>query len=245
MKNPKFHWIGLAVLLALAASRSSHAQMANFYSSPGYSNFVNTLINNHIWNASMSNYTKTYYKKGSGGSSSTSSSSQSTTYEVPDYRKYPAVQFKPTGTRLTLQEYLDAIQGPPEVKAHAKELILGIFKKYEAEAAAKGYPNDWALAYVSYVGLNTLVYNGVAEKPIIPFEQNIGLRDVVAESATDKGLFTNVSDRQKQEQYELFVMAGGLTYHFYEKALRENNTEELQQMKSSAAQNLKLVGIRP
>jgi hypothetical protein len=243
MKTFRFYWMGFTLSLALTAPLPTSAQMANFYTSPGYNNFVNTLITNHIWNSSMSRYTGNY-KGGSGGSGS-KSPSQPAIEEVPAYRQYPAVKFKSTGTRLTLQEYVDAIQGPPEVKAQAKDLIVGIFKNYEATTNAKTYPNDWALAFVSYVGLNTHVYKGVKEKPIIPLEQNVGLRDVVAEQATNNGLLSNISDRQKQEQYELFVMTGGLTYHFYEEALRANNAEELNQMKLRAAENLKLVGIRP
>lgn len=243
MKTVRFYLIGFTLSLILTISQQAFAQMANFYSSPGYSNFINTMISNHIWNASMSRYTGNY--KGGSGSSASRSSSQPVIEEVPAYRQYPAVKFQSTGTRLTLQEYLDSIQGPPEVKAQAKDLVVGIFKNYEAQTAAKTYPNDWALAFVSYIGLNSLVYNGVREKPIIPFEQNVGMRDAVAEQATNSGLFNNVSDRQKQEQYEVFVMTGGLTYHFYEKALRENDAEELKQMKQRAADNLKLVGIKP
>lgn len=244
MKTPKFYLISLTLLLVLAAPQSTFAQMADFYSSPNYSNFINNLISNHIWNSSMSRYTKTY-NKGSSGASRSQSSSQPANYEVPAYRKYPAVQFKSTGTRLTLQEYLDSIQGSPQLKADVKQMVLGIFKEYESEAATKGYPNDWALAYVSYVGLNSHVYNGKTEKPIIPYEQNVGLRDMVAEYATDNGIFNNVTDREKQELYELYIIAGGLTYHLYEKALRENNAEEVKQAKLAAAQNLKLVGIKP
>ncbi|HKY62400.1 MAG TPA: DUF6683 family protein [bacterium] len=245
MKIAKFSALGVALTLVLTTARPSPAQIVDFASSPGYSNMINNMISNHIWNTSMANYTKTYNKGGSGSASKSPSSGQPATYQVPAYRAYPAVQFKSTGTRVTLQEYLDAIQGPPEVKAEAKTLVLDIFQKYEATRAAKEYPNDWALAYVSYVGLNSLVYNGITEKPILPFEQNVGLRDVVAEYATDNGVLTKVPDRKKQEFYELLVMSGGLTYHFYEKALRENNAEELKQIKSAAAQNLKMVGLKP
>lgn len=122
---------------------------------------------------------------------------------------------------------------------------MEIISKYETEAAAKGYPDDWAVAYVSYIGLNSHVYHGKTEKPILPFEQNLGLRDVVAEYATDNGIFNNVTDRHKQELYELLVMLGGLTYHFYEKAGSKNNAEELKNCKLAAAHNLKLIGIKP
>ena len=63
------------------------------------------------------------------------------------------------------------------------------------------------------------------------------MRDFVAEYATDNGLFNNVTDRKKQELYDPLVMFGGLTYYFYEKALRENNAEELKNSKLAAAQN--------
>ena len=118
-----------------------------------------------------------------------------------------------------------------------------MFSEYETEAKAKGYPNDWALAYVSCVGLNSHVYNGQTEKPLLRFEQNIGLRDVVGEQATYDGIFKNVTDRQKQEMYELLLLMGGLTYHLYEKALKENNTEEIKSCRLIAEQNLRQLGV--
>ena len=244
MKRAKLYSIGLTALIMFAVPEQTFAQLADFYSSSGYSNYINNLIANSIWNSSMERYTK-MNKGGSGSSRSTTSRQTSRPDEVPAYRRYPAVQFKSTGTRLTLNEYLDSVNISPQDKAELKELVLDIFKKYETEAAAKGYPSDWALAFVSYVGLNSLVYHGITEKPILPFEQNVGLRDVVAESATDNGIFNNVTDRKKQELYELLVMVGGLTYHFYEKALREKNAEELKNSKLQAAQNLRMVGIKP
>ncbi len=243
MRAAKLRVTVIAVMV-FAFSQPASAQWADFYSSPNYSNFINTLITNKIWDASMANYLKKGNKGNSGVSKSTSSDKASPP-EVPAYRRYPAVQFKSTGTRLTLQEYLDSVTGSPQDKTEIKELVLGIFSKYETEAAAKGYPNDWALAYVSYIGLNSHIYHGKTEKPILPFEQNVGLRDVVAEYATDNGIFNNVTDRKKQELYELLVMLGGLTYHFHEKAVREKNVEELKAVKLAAAQNLKLLGIKP
>lgn len=247
MKTAKLCLIGFMTLTVFACPQPSFAQIVDFYSSPGYSAMINTMINNHIWNTSMERHygIKT---KGYGGSKSGTSSRSSAPASppvVPEYRLYPAVQFKSTGTRLTLQDYLDNLQGTPQEKAEIKTMVLDIFNKYEAAAAAKGYPNDWALAFVSAVGLNSHVYSGKTEKPILPFEQNIGLRDLVAEKATDTGMFNNVSDRQKQELYELLVMGGGMAYTLYEKALKENNTAELKVIRQAAGQNLKLLGINP
>ena len=244
MKTTKLFSIGLAAVMVFTFSQQTFAQ--DFYTSPGYTRMIDNLMTNYIWNESMKRYTGNYRKnKGNSGASQSTSSSPSAPYEVPAYRRYPAVQFKSTGTRLILQEYLDSVNASPQDKAELKELVLKIFKEYEAAAAAKGLPNDWALAYVSYVGLNMHVYHGITEKPIIPFEQNVGVRDVVAEYATDNGIFNNVTDRKKQELYEFLVMFGGLTYHLCEKAGREKNSEELKNCKLTAAENLKLAGVKP
>ena len=247
MKSTKLYLIGLAAAIVLTLSQQTFAQVVDFYSGRGYTTMINNLINNHIWNSSMERYTKNPRQKNRGGSGASKprSSSRPSPPIIPDYRKYPAVRFKSTGTWLVLQEELDAFDGTPKEKAEIRKLTLEILNKYEAAAAAKGYPNDWALAYVSYVGLNSHVYQGKTEKPIIPFYQNEGLRDVVAKYATDFDIFNGVTDRKKQELYELLIMLGGTTYHLYEKALRENDAEGLKVVKLDAARNLKLLGIQP
>jgi hypothetical protein len=241
MKTAKLS-IALTAIIMVMFTHQSSGQLVNFYSSPGYSNFISTMIDNSIWKSSMEKYTKEY--KPGPGTTKPDTSRQSKPEVVPEYRRYPAVQFKSTGTRLTLQPYLDAVQITEKEKKEIKEVILKIYTDYEAAAALKGLPNDWALAYVSYVGINNHIYYGQKEKPIIPFEQNVGLRDVVAEQATSNELFKNVTDKEKQELYELMVMLSGLTYYFYEKALKENNAEEIKNCKLSAAQHLQIVGIK-
>lgn len=243
MKTTKFYVISLIAILICTFSQQSVAQMPNFYNSQGWINTIATIQENQIVKNALGN-TKNK-NNGNSGVSKPNASNQTSPPAVPAYRRYPAVQFKSTGTRLTLQEYLDSVNISSPDKAELKELILDIFKKYETAAVAKGYPNDWALAFVSYIGINSRIYNGITEESIIPFEQNVGLRDVVAESATDKGVFNNVTDRQKQELYELLILNAGLTRYFYEKALKTNNPEELRDIKLTAARNLKIVGLKP
>lgn len=247
MKTTKLYSLGLAAVMILTCSPPTFAQLVDFYTSPGYTRLVDNLMTNYIWNSSMDRYTKNYTNKNPGGSGVTQSRSPSPSkpYEVPAYRRYPAVQFKPTGTRLMLQELADTFGKTPQDRADWKELISETLNKYETAARAKGYPNDLALAYVSYVGLNKLVYHGVTEEPIIPFEQNIGLRDVVAELATDHGTFSKYTDREKQILYELFVVYGAVAYHLNEKAIREKNTEDIKKSRLLAGQNLELAGIKP
>ena len=247
MRTTKLYSTGLAAVMILTFSQQTFAQLVDFYSSPGYTTMINNMMTNYIWNSAMKRYTKNYSNKntGSSGVSKSKSSSPSGPPVIPAYRRYPAVQFKPTGTRLMVQEVADTFGKDPKDKAEWKKLISGVLDKYEAAARAKGYPNDLALAYVSFVGLSKLMYHGITEKPIIPFEQNIGLRDVVGEHATDYGTFSKYTDREKQVLYELFVIYGAVTYHLYEEALKEKKTEEIKNAKLLAAQNLESAGIKP
>lgn len=240
MKTTKFYSIGLLAVMIFTFSQQSSAQ--DFYSSPGYTTMIDNMISNYIWNSSMENYIK---NKGKSDVSKSKSSGQPTTVEVPAYRRYPAVQFKSTGTRLTVKEAAELLDPVPADRPETEKILSDILDKYEAAARAKGYPNDWALAYVSYVGLNRHVYHGNTEKPIIPFEQNVGLRDVVAELATANGIFDNTTDRQKQELYEILVIFSGVAYHFYENALQEKNAEKIKSWRLFAAQNLRDIGIKP
>src|SRR5688500_20016626 len=127
MKTAKLYSIGLVAVMIVTFSKPNFAQ--DFYSSPGYTALINNLIGNSMWNSSMQHYTKTY-KRGSGASTSSSSSRPSgppPAYD-PCYlsvlcsNKYPAVQFKSTGTRLILEEELAAFEGTSQERAEMKKL---------------------------------------------------------------------------------------------------------------------------
>ena len=239
MKTIKLYSVGLVAMMVFTCSQQAFAQLPNayIYNTAGWNSFLHTTMSNSVMQNARNG-------KGSGGSRSTSSS-EPFKYEVPAYRRYPAVQFKSTGTKLTVKEAAELLDPVPADRPETEKILSGILDKYEAAAREKGYPNDWALALVSFISLNSRVYHGNTEKPIIPFEQNVGLRDVVAEQATDNGIFNNVTDRQKQELYEILVIFGGVAYEYYEKALRENNAEGIKTWKRFAAENLKAIGIKP
>jgi hypothetical protein len=155
------------------------------------------------------------------------------------------VQFRPTGTRLMLQEIINSSGLGEDQKPELKAELLKILSKYEADASAKGYPNDLALALVSFINLNSYVSQGRDGSPNLSTDESIVLRNSVAEKAAQTGIFDKLSDRSKQEMYELFVILGGATYQSYQDAKTSKNNEELKVTKTAAASNLKLVGIRP
>jgi hypothetical protein len=235
---------GLAAALMFFATPPAFSQLVDFLTSPGYSALIHNEMNRAILRGAAKSSGRT-----SGDRTSTAArpdaSSQSSRAEVPAYRRYPAVQFKSTGTRLTLQEYLASVRIGPKEKEELKLKILVIFELYEQEASKKGYPNDLALALVSTIGLNSHVYQGRTEKLLLSFEQNIGQRDMIAEYAADNGTFSRLNDRQKQELYELFILLGALTYHYYDNAVKANDAAEIKNIREVARDNLKLLGLAP
>ena len=243
MKPLRFLLLPLIATL-LSLSQQSSAQYRDSLGSP-WSNPISATMSTMIWNKINEMTMYGAANKRSSGSSRRTKNTPSQPEVVPAYRLYPPVRFKSTGTRLKLSEMVDAFGGTAQEKAETKILLAGILDKYDAAAAAKGYPNDLALAVVSYIGLNSQVYHQRSEDTILPFEMNIGLRDVFAESAVDNGIFKDLTDRQKQEMYEAFVMMGGVTYHFYEEAKKKNNLEELKTCKLVAEKNLGYIGIKP
>lgn len=243
MKPARFFLFPLIATM-LAVPQQAAAQYRDNLGTP-WNNPLSATMSTMIWTEinKMTMYGPA--NRRSSGTSRRTTNTPSQPEVVPAYRLYPPVRFKSTGTRLKLQEMVDAFGGTAQEKAEMKKLLAGILDKYDAAAAAKGYPNDLALAIVSYIGLNSQVYNQRSEETILPFEQNIGLRDVFAESAVDNGIFKDVTDRQKQEMYEAFVMMGGVTFHFYEQAKKKNDVEELKACKVVAEKNLGYIGIKP
>jgi hypothetical protein len=244
MKTKRLYSVSLIALAMFLAAQPAAAQYRDSLGVPFNSPFSATM-STMIWNEINKSILTPSQRQNRGTSdrSGSRTSGQAQAEKIPAYRQYKTVQFKSTGTRLLVQEMADSFSGTLQDTAETKALLTDILNKYEAAAAKKGYPNDLALAIVSYIGLNSYVYNQKTEEMILPFEQNIGLRDVVAEHATDNRIFENWTDRQKQEMYEALVMFAGATYHFYEDARKKNNAEDLKTCKLVAAQNLKRLGI--
>jgi len=241
MRSIQISLIGLGALVVLAMSPASFGQYRDMLGQP-WASPLQATMSTMIWNKiNQHSITGSYGKptKGRAATSSTSSSDQYPSTPIIDIPSDKSIPFKSTGTRLILQEMVETLGGTPQDKVENKELITGIIDRYDANAKAMGYPNDLALALVSYIDFNNSVYN---EKPLLPSERKMEMRNMLAANA---GQFNHLSDRQKQETYEFFVMWGGLTHYYYEDAKRKKNAEDLQTCKMLAARNLKGIGIEP
>ncbi len=234
--------IRTVAIMILALSQQASAQDYSFYNNM-FSNMLSNKIWDNIYQQSSPGYSEAKKKL---LDSRSSSSGQAPTTPVTPGQMNLAVQFKSTGTRLMTQKFAEGLaQKYKQDKAEMKEMVTAMLDRYDAEAAAKGLPNDLALALVSYISLNRRVHNGTKEKLIDPFEQNQGLRDAIAEYAAQNGIFNNMTGRQRQEMYEALVMVALFTDVVYDQAIKSNNAQALKEVKQIAAQNLKSIGIKP
>ena len=242
MKTLRLYSIGLVIIIAFTFSQQTFAQDYGFYNQM-FSNMLSNRIWDSIYEQSSPGYAEAKKKL---SDSKSKSSAQTSPSPVTPGQMNRAVQFKSTGTRLMTQSFADGLGDKyKKDKAVMKEMLTAILDRYDTEAAAKGYSNDLALALASYIALNRRAYHGAREKSILPFEQNIGLRDTIAEYAAQNGAFNKMTDRQRQEMYEALVMVGVLTHGLYEAAQEKKDTETLKEIKQMAKGNLKSIGIKP
>jgi hypothetical protein len=239
--------LGLIIPAMLAASKPSFAQA---YGQP-YQSFINTLVTNKVWEKTL--------KRSSGNDSQPGPDAarpQSAPNAVPnrdivrnvrDTAVTPepltrAAQFKSTGTRLVLDEYVEALGGTAQDRAETKALLTGFLDRFDADAALLGIPNDLPLAIVTYITVNTAVYS---DRPLLANDRIVELRNALAMELTRGGALDRMTDREKQGAYEFSLMTAGLIQFFHEKAKKEKNAEDLKTCKVVAAENLKRFGVEP
>src|SRR5262245_37816959 len=244
MKGPemKTKTLSLAtlVLAVLAASQSVSAQAYG----EAYQSFINTLQYNNTYN-----YTKNSSKRSSGTAKSKSTTPDAVpshnvvedTAVTPEQVKR-AVQFRSTGTRLALDEYVNSFRATAEEKAEWKVRLTELLSGFDALSASRGFPNDVAFALAFSIALNSSVYN---EKPLVPDAKLLEMREMIAIRLTRIRLLEKTPDHEKQGIYEYTVMTAQMTYYCREEAKRERDIEELKRCKQLAALNLRRLGIEP
>jgi hypothetical protein len=250
MKTSKFTPIGLVALLIFSCSQQALSQDTRWAYGAHYQSFINTLVTNNIY---VNPKTRSNTTKPKTSVVSPSSDNYPTTLIVDppkarDKRIDLAVQFKSTGTRLMVKELAELVDPVPEDRAETGKMLSGILDKYETEARANGYREDFALAIVSSIHLLAYVHHG---QPAAPYRTTLHTaflahresRDALAEHLFRDGSIGKMTDRQKQESYEFLIMIAGFYYHRYEIATKEKNAEELKYIKLHTASLLESVGV--
>ena len=151
-----------------------------------------------------------------------------------------SVHFRSTGTQLKTREISNLINpGNPQVLA----IMTTILQEYEKGARAAGKPNDLALALSFFFATNASVYHD-AGQPSDP--QMLELRETIAEALVEGDALKGVTDRQKQEMYEVLVLFTGFALAAYQEGKQENNPASVTVGQQLAGQNLlSVTGISP
>lgn len=247
MKTTKLYMNGLVAIMIFAFSQQTFSQDSRWAFGSHYQSFINTLVTNQIWKMSTRNSTKPK-PKSSGVSKSSDASPTTLIIDPAADRLNRAVQFKSTGTRLKVQGYAEMIDPVPEDRAETRKMLSRILDKYDAEALERGQRNDFAQAVISYIYILASVYHEQLPGPLETilqnsFERGQESRNALGEAFVRDGSLAKMTERQKQEGYEVLIMTAGFIYQRYETAKKERNAEELKHIKTVVAGLLKDRGI--
>jgi hypothetical protein len=149
-----------------------------------------------------------------------------------------AVRFRSTGTQLKAREIANLISpGNEEVFT----LFSNILQEFDKEARKIGKPNDLALALSFFLATNATIYhNAATPSDALALE----LRDTIAAALVEGNAFSGVTDRKKQEMYEVLVIYTGLALATQEEG--KSNPESAKTARQLAGMNLhSFTGISP
>jgi hypothetical protein len=149
-----------------------------------------------------------------------------------------AVRFRSSGSRVKVGAIVSAIGGTPDTQAQLTAYFNQLLDTFDAAASADGYRNDVALAFSAFIALNSTAYHGGA---LPPDAKVIEIRDIVAEGVAGNDAFVKLTDRQKQEMYEILVVFGSLAYNGFAQAQQANDAEAAGIYRELARANLKTV----
>ena len=149
------------------------------------------------------------------------------------------VRFRSTGTQLKTREIANAIDAR---NAQVFTILTTILQEYEKGARAAGHPNDLALALSFFFAANASIYHDAGQPADPPM---IELRDTIAEALVDGKALNGVTDRRKQEMYEMLVIFTGFALATYQEGKQGGNTETVRVSQQLAGQNLLALGLSP
>jgi len=203
---------------------------------------IGNIINDQLWNRMRA---KARARAKSGATA---------TIEVPTTpteapRKTPAqidaaVRFRSTGTQLRTQAIADELSagGTPESKKQIFATLSTLLTEYEKAARAQGKPNDLALAITAALVYTGSIYNGTPE---LEDSRIMEIRNALAELAAEDGIFTSMTDRQKQELYETAVISTMLAKAGYEEAKKAGDAASMAIYRNLAGQTLQALSGMP
>jgi hypothetical protein len=241
---------GFLLSLLVLATLAANAQYMGAFGVP-YNNPVSATLSTNVWNNWV--VYELQRKKAQGAqaspagasksSSSTSSAARPPANDAQAAEKRAkaaeaSLRFQPTGTRLLTPKLVETLGKTQAQKDQVSALVTALFQEFDKQAQKLGKPNDLAFALSYFLAQNAALYRG---KPEPKDEQYLELRETVAAAMGQSGGFAKMTDRQKQETYEMLVSYTGLVYVTYLDAKKRGDTETAKTMRELAGLNLKSI----
>jgi Family of unknown function (DUF6683) len=172
--------------------------------------------------------------RNSGNRSAPEAQAQSPTRKIDE----SVLRFRSTGTYLKTKELSDQLTTDPAQRDICLKIMNGVLDAFAQQTQKLGVPNDIAAALAFFFGENIRIYR---RAPELPDQQYVSLRNMIAAALVAGGGFSQATDRQKQEMYEVLVASTGFTQFAYEQALQANKDQLAKQYQQVAGANLQAV----
>ncbi|HLW51985.1 MAG TPA: DUF6683 family protein [Candidatus Angelobacter sp.] len=224
----------LLLTMLLGSAVTARAQYGDSMAIP-WNNPVSATLSTNIWN-NWTIYQLQQRKAAREGRSGSTDRPSPAPTPVRERAHESTLLFHSTGTHLLTNTLADQLGKTPEQKAQVTAVVEALFQEFDKQAARLGKPNDLALALSYFLAQNATVYHGT---PDPQDEQFLDLRESIVAAFAQSGGFTDLSDRQKQELYEMLVSYTGLVYVGYLDAKRRGDHETMETYRHLAGMNLK------
>ena len=132
----------------------------------------------------------------------------------------------------------DSIGTTAEERALLRQLFAATKSAFETEVAAKGRKNDLAAAFTFFIGTSVMAYHDAPE----PSEAALdNLWDGLSAVFNESPEFAALSNREKQEMYDMMVAFSGLILGSYMEGKSTGNDESLKAAKDLSNVMIQLV----
>lgn len=149
-----------------------------------------------------------------------------------------ASNFTPTGNSAVAKTLADTLGRTATEKAALKEAFDAIKSGFDAELSKQGKANNVAAALAFFIVTNVMVFHDSGEPSDAASEELFKkLQNAMASSAE----FARLTNSDKQQMYDWFVLVGGFALTNYQQAKSSNDAELLKTIREFAGYATQIV----
>lgn len=153
----------------------------------------------------------------------------------PAKPNYAASDFKSTGTRLMLEQFVALAESENE-RRELRKSLRDFFNGYEKEVRK----NNLGYALAFFLGANMQI---ATEKEISDADSEL-LAAECHNALVSSGMLNELSNKEKQELYELLVLTTGIVSSLYQHAISAQDDALKEQAQEIAKKSLAQFGVK-